>query len=114
MRDAGDAAPCPSMTSSSVRFNEAGVRDAGDEVYQTERDPVWWASTRPACETPEMLEGLLDLLLALLASTRPACETPEMVALGYRDLVSCRASTRPACETPEMYASMPSFRPRCR
>ena len=84
-------------------FNEAGVRDAGDPARAAPHaDRLRGASTRPACETPEIVRVDHDDLRARLASTRPACETPEIRVVRHGSPRRARASTRPACETPEI------------
>ena len=57
VRDAGDRSRLSRSLLSSSGFNEAGVRDAGDRGLGPERLLlVGEASTRPACETPEISE----------------------------------------------------------
>ena len=46
-------------------------------------------------------------LAATGASTRPACETPEISSLKEKGRITLGASTRPACETPEIVEAVP-------
>ncbi len=55
VRDAGDGPRRYDPHGAHDRFNEAGVRDAGDDFEAYKALLVEIASTRPACETPEML-----------------------------------------------------------
>ncbi len=59
-------------------------------------------STRPACETPEIVEVDAPRVVDDGTSTRPACETPEIRARPWAHVGRHRTSTRPACETPEI------------
>ena len=89
--------------SETICFNEAGVRDAGDlSIAPTSDDYTMTASTRPACETPEIPEHADRNRGGSEASTRPACETPEILVFAPRPACLACASTRPACETPEI------------
>ena len=70
VRDAGDRATHPAPPQRLARFNEAGVRDAGD------------------------LGAVVEHLRPKIASTRPACETPEISRSGVCPSTNWNASTR--------------------
>ena len=121
VRDAGDPAPRCTERGRGTGFNEAGVRDAGDLARRHGVGRHRDASTRPACETPEIRAEDAPESALVDASTRPACETPEIFGSGERLSPSRQASTRPACETPEIFhprhaearARPASTRPAC-
>jgi len=54
VRDAGDRHTTARRGRTREGFNEAGVRDAGDPPLDAPDPAVPLASTRPACETPEI------------------------------------------------------------
>ena len=79
VRDAGDRARSSYRARGAWSFNEAGVRDAGDRDLEHRVAAPGTASTRPACETPEIPRRPRVLPQGRGASTRPACETPEIM-----------------------------------